>query len=410
MKKIYDYLLTSESEGTLIKGLKVFGGNSRAKHLIDRLNEYNSENLSYKDLINENDSFLNQPNRDYYVYRRLAIKAIIEYIKSYPFLMHTPSSLRAVFGMPTRKDRKRGKFSGKELIEMAILDIDDFSDLIDYESIYELKDGLKELINDYPESEKNCNDLIEYLEKNIGRNSLSETIVPEISTHSKESLEKAKSIIQSHGFKNVIHEAEIKYPYGKNEEEKILTPDLICEIWDNLVWFELKEWANFNIFLSPIKQLMSYLYANIQSKTGKSYIGILVEKEVDFFKFLAGFEGKISLENLRKSIQPYIDVVKDKSDHIHNLRNDFYKIGQILIEKYNLQVKAESLYIGLMSEFINKEIGMINTELEAGLKILDHIKNLKSHSNEVLILTLDSFKNNSEKQPKQNFIIFLGMF
>jgi hypothetical protein len=409
MEKIYNHLRKIESQGKIIQGLKTFfPEHPRSEYLIERLKSF-INGLTIEDITLESDTFMNQPNPEWYLYRRLALLAIDQYIKDFPFLMHTPSSLRSVFGMPTRKDRKRGKFSGMELIENALSEIENLEESIDYESVQELIDCLTEASNDFSKYEKECHKLLEYLNYNLSRNSLTDTYIPEISTHSIESLEKYKVYLEESGFKNVIHEGQEEYPYGE-EEEKILTPDFICEIWNNPVWFELKEWSNFNIFLSPVKQLLTYLEANIETKqeNQKSYIGILVENEVDFFNFLMSLGQNIPIRKFRELIYPIIENANKLSDNIHAMRRNFFKIGRILIENYNLQIKAEALYVGLISEFINKEIGMANTEVEAGKLILSILDKLESKYSELLIIPVAELKN-IKVEPKQNLILFLGV-
>ena len=356
MQQIYSFLKSNEAHGTIIKGVKVLDKHSsRASQLIERLKAFIPQNTTYESLLEP--QFENQLNKEWYMYRNLAILAIDEYIKEFPFLMHTPSSLRSIFGMPTRKDRKRGKFSGKELIDKAFKNLDDVNEFINYESIEELHDQLHEISERYPEHKQLCTDLIDYLDSNLKRNSQLETFVPEINTHSLESLERAKDFLFTKGFKNVIHERDQEYPF--NGENKLFTPDLLCSYWDEDVWFELKEWESFNNFFSPIKQLLNYLEANrVKNKrNAKSLVGILVTQPVFFYQFLQHYENsELHFNELRKAITPKLNSIKQKLDNIHLARNLYLNIGRLMV-KNHLQIKTEALYIGLFSEFINKELG-----------------------------------------------------
>lgn len=407
MDSIYRYLRKAEKEGKVIQGLKTFFPREpRTKSLIERLDIF-TEGVTIDDIKGTNDSFLNQPNPEWNLYRRLALLAINQFIKDFPFLMHTPSSLRSIFGMPTRKDRKRGKFSGKDLIEQALSETQNVEISTDFESVEELIECLQEVKNPVYQSE--CDNLVKYLKNNLSRNSLADTYVPELSTHSIDSLNLCKTYLENSGFNSVIHEAEDAYPYGTEEENKLLTPDIICEIWNNPVWFELKEWTNFNIFLSPLKQLLTYLQANIRTKKSneKSYIGILVENKVEFFQFLLDLGESIKLKKLKDILKPTIEEVITKSDEIHDMRTKFLKLGRILITKYNLQIKAEALYLGLIAEFINKNIGMTNTEVEAGKVILEILNDLELNYNTLRILPVDHVSKYDV--PEENLVIFLGV-
>ena len=409
MDQIYSYLESSEARGEIVKGVKVLDKHSsRASQLIERLKVFTPEDLSYDSLLEP--QFANQHNKEWYMYRNLAILAINEYIKEFPFLMHTPSSLRSIFGMPTRKDRKRGKFSGKELIDKALEGITDFSEIINYESIEELLDLLQEIASEQPNHEQRCSDLISYLESNLSRNSKAETFVPEISTHSAESLDLAKNYLKELGFTHVIHERDEEYPY--NGENKLFTPDLVCNAWEQLTWFELKEWESFNNFFSPLKQLTNYLDANkdLNNPQSKSYVGIIVTQEVLFYKFLRQYENnKLTLVELRKVITPRLNKIKNQLDNIHDLRNTYLQIGRAMVKKH-LQVKTEALYIGLFSEFINKELGMLNSEYESGQTFLNTLNNLEQRSDSILILPIEKIQGELLPEFADNtFIIFLGL-
>lgn len=406
MQQIYQYLKSSEAHGTIVKGVKVLDKHSsRASQLIERLKAFTSPDIPDESLIEPH--FINQTNKEWYMYRNLAIIAIDEYIKEFPFLMHTPSSLRSIFGMPTRKDRKRGKYSGKELIDHALENMDDFHEFMNYEAIEELRDQLHEIAQSHKEHKQLCDDLVEYMDTNINRNSQTETYVPEINTHSFDSLEHAKKFLQQLGFQEVIHERDKTYPY--NGEDALFTPDLVCKYWDEKVWFELKEWESFNNFFSPIKQLLNYLDANVgkNKHTSKSYVGILVTQPVLFYQFLKSYENsEITLNELRKAITPKLNTIKQKLDNIHDARNVYLQIGRLMV-KNHLQIKTEALYIGLFSEFVNKELGMLNSEYEAGVQILSLINNLEERTDKIGILPAEDI--NKLKTPEDTLILFLGI-
>jgi hypothetical protein len=408
LNQIYSYLKSSEADGLIVKGVKVFDKRvSRALQLIERLKVYTPPGITYKSL--EEDHFINQHNKEWYMYRNLSLIAINEYIQEFPFLMHTPSSLRSIFGMPTRKDRKRGKFSGKELIDKALKENYVYEEKINYEAISELTELLTIVSEEHTEHAEQCNNLINYLEANLKRNSLQETYVPEISTHSLESLDFAKEYLIDLGFNEVIHERDLTYPYvGDN---KILTPDLLCTMWDEQVWFELKEWESFNNFFSPIKQIFAYLQANRYSENyPKSLVGILVTHEVAFYEFLKSFKPNIVfLKDIRTAITPRLTEIKIKLNNIHDSRKKFLDIGKLML-KNNLQIKTEALYIGLFSEFVNKELGMLNSEYESGLTVLEIIQNLIDlKADKVIIIPLEEIFSFDIGTIKENtLIIFLG--
>ena len=92
LRTIKSYLKKNPSE---TKGVRSFDKN-RVEALIKRLDEYSPiETINW-----------NLPDRK--LFREIALAAGIQFVRQYPMLYHTPNSLRACFGMPTRTDRKKG--------------------------------------------------------------------------------------------------------------------------------------------------------------------------------------------------------------------------------------------------------------------------------------------------------------
>jgi hypothetical protein len=182
-------------------------------------------------------------------------------------------------------------------------------------------------------------------------------------------------------------------------------------MWDEQVWFELKEWESFNNFFSPIKQIFAYLQANRYSENyPKSLVGILVTHEVAFYEFLKSFKPNIVfLKDIRTAITPRLTEIKIKLNNIHDSRKKFLDIGKLML-KNNLQIKTEALYIGLFSEFVNKELGMLNSEYESGLTVLEIIQNLIDlKADKVIIIPLEEIFSFDIGTIKENtLIIFLG--
>jgi hypothetical protein len=95
LKRIRTYL---EKNPLQMKGVRSFKKN-RLNALIKRLDEFSPiETLRW-----------NVPDRK--LFRDVGIAAGIHFVRQYPSLYHTPNSLRACFGVPTRGDRKKGRYS-----------------------------------------------------------------------------------------------------------------------------------------------------------------------------------------------------------------------------------------------------------------------------------------------------------
>ncbi|MFX0211529.1 MAG: hypothetical protein ACFFDT_36465, partial [Candidatus Hodarchaeota archaeon] len=95
---------------------------NREKVFLNRIEEFNGF------LISENIT------NDGRLFHHVALQAALNFIAQYPNIDHTPSSLRALFSVPTRRNRKKGKHSGKALRDQAMaLKIN--SDISAYDSL-----------------------------------------------------------------------------------------------------------------------------------------------------------------------------------------------------------------------------------------------------------------------------------
>ena len=123
LKRIKGYLRNNPSEMKGVRGLQ----KNRLDGLIIRLNEFSPiETLRW-----------NIPDRA--LFRDVALAAGIQFVRQYPMLYHTPNSLRACFGMPTRTDRKKGRFSSifyrneafERQLRPRIEDLDKLEDIVE---------------------------------------------------------------------------------------------------------------------------------------------------------------------------------------------------------------------------------------------------------------------------------------
>lgn len=410
--RIFNYLMQYENEGKTFKGVKVFNSHQRAPSLIQRLQAFmppNVENL----LVNMRST--GQPENLRSDYRNLALLAIKEYIREFPFLLHSPSSLRACFGMPTRKDRKMGRYSGVSLINDALDSITEENEeskknYPNQEVISELIYALEAIIETEKQQKysKAAHRMIDYLTENLHRNAKVDVYAPTINTHTDFALDFAKEYLLDLNFNNVIHEGEPQYQELFEAEKKKkknpaeLTPDLYGFIWETKIWIEMKEWEKFNAFFKPLKQIFSYLLH-------ASYTAILVEKPVEFYEFLTTFVNPvISLPQFKEALRPYMRHAENASQKAHLFKYKLMNLGKVLIEEENMSYKAETLYLGLLSEINNTEIGMTNFELEAGRGLFRLLEKLERRHKEFRIILLDNLDDYRTK-PRQQLVLFLGV-
>ncbi|MHA2363630.1 MAG: hypothetical protein ACXAC7_06710, partial [Candidatus Hodarchaeales archaeon] len=359
-----------------------------------------------------------QPENLWSAYRNLALIAIKEYIREFPFLLHSPSSLRACFGMPTRKDRKLGRYSGVFLIDdalnsnyrneiLASSEYDSNDIYPNSRAIEELILALNSIIETNTKTSPAAKRITEYLKANRFRNALKEVTAPPINTHTNSSLEFAKEFLSDQGFNEVIHEKDDAYNniFGIDEELK-LTPDLYGKMWAQPVWIELKQWEKFNVFFKPLKQIFAYM-------NNSSYTSILVEKPVKFYEFLTSFVNPvIKFDELKQNLRLYLDRARMVNDNALNLKRELMNLGKKLIEEENITYKAEALYLGLISEFINAEIGMANSELEAGLSLFKILGKLEKTYREFRLILLGQEGGQLQayiQKPRQKLILFVGI-
>lgn len=403
VERIYDYLLDLEKEGQTLRGVKVLvKSQGRAHTLVDRLRAFAPEDTRVEDLLPKG-----QPENLWAAYRKLALLCITSYIRDFPFLLHTPSSLRSVFGMPTRKDRKQGRYSGVSMISEALTLQSSPTESVprllepNFEVIDELLNCLYSREDD-PKYEEYITRVLNYLEKNLSRNALQAVTSPSVSTHSHVSLDSAKDILEDYGFEDLYHEGEERYEVNWEEGDYTLTPDVVGKLWDHVTWVEMKEWETFNVFFKPIKQLFAYM-----REVG--YTAILVEKPVDFFEHMMSFiNPEVSFEEFRNSLIPHERKVNAREQDINLMKKRLFDLGRLMVEEENLSYKAESLYIGLIAEFINIEVGMVNSELEAIRSLHKLVDTLSQEADEFLIIPLDQLRF-YPKKPKQKYVLLLGV-
>jgi len=396
LDKIFDYLETYEKEGNSFKGVKVFNSQLRAPTLIKRISAFIPNNIEEK---LKKMSVPGQPENMRSAYRNLALLAIKEYIKDFPFLLHSPSSLRACFGMPTRKDRKSGRYSGVYLINDAL---SENSSTANQKIIDELGHALRSISGKRDSNQGPATRIENYLMENLHRDAMIEVKAPEVNTHTEGSLKFAKDYLLDLNFKNVVHEDEPKYKEIFKDAE--LTPDLYAEIWNQPVWAEMKEWEKFNTFFKPLKQIFTYMSNN-------PYTIILVEKPVEFYEFLESFVNPvITFFKFNEVIRQYMDRANNNSKAAMEFKRHLMRLGKKLIVDESISFKAEALYLGLVSEINNMDIGITNTELEACKNLSKIIDNLSRKHREIRIILLNSkLEMKTRSQPKQKLLLFLGV-
>ncbi len=375
LDRIKKYLIRNPSE---MKGVRSFGGN-RVKAVIKRLDEYSPiETIKW-----------NLPERK--LYREVALAAGIHFVRQYPMLYHTPNSLRACFGVPTRTDRKKGRFSSifyrNEAVERQLRP--QTSDL----------DLLRTQINRTKGSNfSNEIDLLnEYIEKAKRRKYAEEIIETPESDHSPENIKNLMLYLTNFGFLNLYEASELNQANEKQLEDLngvLLAPDLIGTLGERECWIELKEYRELKFNSKVLFQIFRYLYqisfvVLITISPLRSFVQLLEKKQW-------------SVNDLREWALLHYKKIQDDLQSWIKIRKTFYDLGKIL----NLNARLEAIYISLTNEIVTREIGLAGTELNGMEKFLEI---LGKFENEIIIADFNDFISQKTEVPKNNPLLLLNM-
>ncbi|MHA1237417.1 MAG: hypothetical protein ACTSQ9_07150 [Candidatus Hodarchaeales archaeon] len=355
LNRIRNYLRNNPTE---MKGVRGFHKN-RLEGLIQRLDEFSPiETLNWR--TNERTLF-----------REVALAAGVTFVRQYPFLYHTPNSLRACFGMPTRTDRKKGRYSSifyrneavSRQLRPRIDDLEAIQKIINKESESEFKDLLPKLNRyiDYSRNRKYAEDIIE---------------TPE-SDHSPESINGLRVFLSQLGFINLLEasdiddDEELQDHYGV-----ILAPDLVGRWKNHEWWIELKEYRGLKFNSKVVFQVFRYLYHT-------PYVILMSISPLPAFSELVKQKEWVSsdLQNWAKGKE------HELNERIYTWTN-MRKVYQDFGRKLDLTARFEGLLLAITNEIVTREIGLAGTELRGIEKFLDLVMRFEKP---ITILDFDDF-------------------
>ena len=337
LNRVRRYLRQNPNE---LKGVRGFHRN-RLEGLIQRLDEFALiESLPW-----------NLPDRK--LFREIALAAGVQFVRQYPFLYHTPNSLRACFGMPTRTDRKKGRYSSifyrNEAVERQlrprIEDLESIQDIINSDIDPEFKELLPTLNNyiDRAKRRKYAEDLIE---------------APE-SDHSEDSINVLRSFLTEQGFEDLQEASDMEEEQLEDLYGVILAPDLVGN-WKNQEWWvELKEYHSLKFNSKVVFQVFRYLYHTpyviLASISPLAAFTDLIERETwvsaDLHQWGKGKEAELN----------------ERVNFWTGMRKTYQDFGRSL----ELTIRFEALLLALTNEIVTREIGLAGTELRGMEKFLD---------------------------------------
>ncbi|MHA2096402.1 MAG: hypothetical protein ACW98F_17425, partial [Candidatus Hodarchaeales archaeon] len=238
LNRVRRYLRQNPNE---LKGVRGFHKN-RLEGLIQRLDAFALiESLPW-----------NLPDRK--LFREIALAAGVQFVRQYPFLYHTPNSLRANFGMPTRTDRKKGRYSSifyrNEAVERQLR-----PRIEDLEAIQEIINS--DINSKFEELLPTLNNYIERAKKRKYAEDLIET--PD-SDHSEESINVLRTFLTEQGFEDLQEASDMEEEQLEDLYGVILAPDLVGKWKNHEWWVELKEYHSLKFNSKVVFQVFRYLY------------------------------------------------------------------------------------------------------------------------------------------------------
>ncbi|MFQ5977236.1 MAG: hypothetical protein ACE5OZ_03765 [Candidatus Heimdallarchaeota archaeon] len=277
--------------------------------------------------------------------RYWGLKAAISFIQQTPYLHHTPASLRALFSVPTRSQRKKGKHSSAALRRTA----KELGLSPDWVLLDRLASYLYEIRNKDP---KIANLLVSRIEK-IKTRQIDVSIPKWKSDHSVKSLGRLEEFLTKMFPEAVVSE------FGQNGDSE-LTPDLVLRMKEASFYVELKEWeAGFRLLFKPSLQIFRY------SLNAQATIFVLAGYPPTIFDDLHGtWTGS---EFLRK-IEGHIDTAKKRIRSIEKFRRALLRFLKNL-EDQNLNILEICALITIAEELFGEKLGISAMEYSSAREL-----------------------------------------
>ncbi|MHA2108240.1 MAG: hypothetical protein ACXABU_07435 [Candidatus Hodarchaeales archaeon] len=337
LNRVRKYLRQHPNE---LKGVRGFHKN-RLEGLIQRLDAFALiESLPW-----------NVPDRT--LFREIALAAGVQFVRQYPFLYHTPNSLRACFGMPTRTDRKKGRYSSifyrNEAVERQLR-----PRVEDLESIQALINTAKE--SEFVELLPTLNN---YIERAKRRRYAEELIEAPESDHSEDSINVLRSFLSEIGFEDLQEASDMEEKQLEDLYGVILAPDLVGKWKDREWWVELKEYHSLKFNSKVVFQVFRYLYHT-------PYVILASISPLPAFTELIGRETWVSTELHQWGKEKEIEL-NERVNLWTGMRKTYQDFGRTL----ELTPRFEALLLALTNEIVTREIGLAGTELRGIEKFLD---------------------------------------
>ncbi|MFX0116686.1 MAG: hypothetical protein ACFFB3_19215 [Candidatus Hodarchaeota archaeon] len=333
-----DFLETSNSASHEIKTI----WSSKVEALTDRLNYFCT------DLDSATSRW------DVRSVRYWGLKAAISFIQLTPYLYHTPASLRALFTVPTRSQRKKGKYSSANLRRIA--------KKRGFCPDWSILDKLEAQINKIHHKHSDMAELLLDRIENAKKRSIDFIAAEWASDHSTESLKRLEELLTNIFPDTVISES-------KCIEEYELTPDLILRANDAIIYVELKEWeSDFQLLFKPTLQIFRY------GLNADAVIFVLVGNPPTIFDELQGTW--TGLELLKKLEEP-INTAKTRIKGNESFRKACFMFLKNL-DANSLEIPEICTLITIIEEILGEELGISAMEYSSARELQMLLENVSS--------------------------------
>jgi len=354
LKRIKGFLYNNPSEMKGVKGLD----KNRVNGIINRLNEFSPiETLNW-----------NVPDRN--LFREVALAAGIQFVRQYPMLYHTPNSLRACFGMPTRTDRKKGRYSSifyrNEAVERQLRPR--------IEDLTELHNIVEQIINTTYSNKVKV--LLRYITRAKKRKYVNDILDTPESDHSEKSIEHLRLFLEEHKFEKLNEADDLSEEHLQDLDGIILAPDLVGQWRGKECWIELKEYRELKFNSKVVFQIFRYLYQNPF---------VLLVSTSSLLSFSQLKEQKTwTEENLEEWAEVKKQELLQQIGEWNKTRNTYINLGKSL----KLNPRLETLFLSITNEIVTREIGLAGTELKGIEKFIDLVHHFEES---ILIYDFDDF-------------------
>ncbi len=295
-------------------------------------------------------------NNDGRLFHHVALRAVLNFIAQYPNIDHTPSSLRSLFSVPTRRNRKKGKHSGKTLRDQAVTLSINPDNLIFQMLINKI--NRIDMTEQYSEA-KTC--LLQKLEEINQR--ISPPILPQNldNDHSERDLNRTADFISS-----FITDAE----FITRDPDETLAPDLVFRVDQRVFFVELKVWdPGFQLFLKPALQVFKYA-----THPGSDGVIFILANESPTPTIFDQMKGRYSGKQIFRIVKRNFDNLSQKNRGENLELKKLQKIGIVLRDKGNLSVRDECILQSIIAEMTSESLGKTNMDIRTGNQLKDLLR------------------------------------